>query len=157
MMLMNSKSRQYLIQEQVQGAKIIKQSNIETLSMGYIICSPGGKAGEVGKVELIQPHETDLISAYTLCAEFFNFDILYLEAGSGADTPVSPNIIQAARQSSDKLIIIVGGGIRNGKTAKIAVDAGADWIVTGNFSEEFEDNNVLQTKLKSLIQTMKSS
>jgi heptaprenylglyceryl phosphate synthase len=32
--------------------------------------------------------------------------------------------------------LIVGGGIRNGSSAKAAVEAGADIVVTGNLVEE---------------------
>ena len=107
--------------------------------MGYVICAPGGKAGEVGQVNLLQSDDTDLIAAYSMCAEAYNFSILYLEAGSGAHTPVNPNLIRAARAATDNLVLIVGGGIRDGDAARKAVEAGADWIVTGNLCEEFID------------------
>ena len=155
MMLMNSKSPRYLIEEQVAGSLYIKKTGISPLPMGYIICEPGGKAGEVGKADLILSSETERIAAYATTAEYYGFKIIYLEAGSGAETPVSPELIKAARKSCD-LTIIVGGGIRDGETAKIASDAGADWVITGNLTESFDDANALQNVLMEFISTMNS-
>ncbi len=155
MMLMNSKSPRYLIEEQVAGSLYIKKAGISPLPMGYIICEPGGKAGEVGKADLILSSETERIAAYATTAEYYGFKIIYLEAGSGAKTPVSPELIKAARKSCD-LTIIVGGGIRDGETAKIASDAGADWVITGNLTESFDDANALQNVLMEFILTMNS-
>lgn len=156
MMLMNSTNPEFLIGEQVRGAPYIRKTGVEPMGMGYIVCAPGGKAGEVGEAKLIETHQTDLVAAYAMCAESYGFSILYLEAGSGAHTPVNQTLIQAAKNASDKLVLLVGGGIRNGATAKLAVDAGADWVVTGNLCEEFTDAHELQTTLQSFISEMKS-
>ena len=155
MMLMNSTSTKFLIEEQLIGAPAIKSSNVTPISMGYIVCEPGGKVGEVGEAKLIKSDEIDLISSYAICAESYGFSLLYLEAGSGANNPVSPELIKAARESCN-LTIIVGGGIRDGSTAKLAIDAGADWIVTGNLCEEFADAHELQATLQTFIAEMNS-
>jgi phosphoglycerol geranylgeranyltransferase len=155
MMLMNSTSSRYLIEEQVAGAPYIERSNIEPLPMGYLVCSPGGKVGEVGKAKLIQKDETERIQAYALTAEYYGFKLLYLEAGSGASEPVNPDLIKSARDACE-LTIIVGGGIRDGQTAKKAVSAGADWIITGNIAEEYDDSDELQKVLTQFIEEMNS-
>ena len=155
MMLMNSTSTKFLIEEQLIGAPAIKSANVTPISMGYIVCEPGGKVGDVGEAKLIKSDEIDLISSYAICAESYGFSLLYLEAGSGANNPVSPELIKAARESCN-LTIIVGGGIRDGSTAKLAIDAGADWIVTGNLCEEFADAHELQATLQTFIAEMNS-
>ena len=48
MVLMNSTDQRFLIGEQVKGAPFVKEAGIEPVSMGYLICEPGGKAGQVG-------------------------------------------------------------------------------------------------------------
>ena len=53
MMLMNSTTPRFLIEEQVEGAPYIRQAGIVPLPMGYVICAPGGRAGEVGQAKLI--------------------------------------------------------------------------------------------------------
>ena len=49
---------------------------------------------------------------------------------------------------------IVGGGIRDAEAARKAADAGADWIVTGNLTEEFDDASKLQEILTTLINSI---
>ena len=75
---------------------------------------------------------------------------IYLEAGSGVASPVSKDLIQSVAEIQD-LTLIVGGGIRNAKSAAIAAVAGADWIVTGSITEDLLDNNQLRQLLKELI------
>lgn len=155
MMLMNSGSTKFLIEEQLIGAPAIKSANVTPISMGYVVCDPGGKVGEVGKANLIKANQIELMKSYAICAEYYGFSLLYLEAGSGSSNPVSPHLIKAARESCD-LTLIVGGGIRDGETARLAVEAGADWIVTGNLAEEFTDVHELQTTLEIFITEMQS-
>jgi len=155
MMLMNSTDPKFLIGEQVKGAPFVRKAGIEPVPMGYLICEPGGKAGQVGKADLIKPDETDRVAAYAMAAECLGFRIFYLEAGSGAENPVSPKLIKAAREACN-LPIIVGGGIRDGLTAKEATQAGADWIITGNLTEDFDDAGKLQAVLTDLINHIKS-
>ncbi len=56
---------------------------------------------------------------------------LYLEAGSGANEPISAETIQLVRKFYDG-IMIVGGGITTGEAAGKAARAGADVLVVGN-------------------------
>jgi phosphoglycerol geranylgeranyltransferase len=60
---------------------------------------------------------------------------IYLEAGSGAKDHIPLEMIKLVK-SQINVILIVGGGIRDGKTARAVVDAGADIIVTGTLAEE---------------------
>lgn len=155
MMLMNSTNPRFLIEEQVAGAPFIAKAGIVPIPMGYVICSPGGKAGEVGQANLIQPTEVERVSAYAMTAQAYGFKMFYLEAGSGAQTPVNPELIRVARNSCD-LTLVVGGGIRDGATARKAAEAGADWVITGNLSEGFEDVSELQRALTHFIDEMNS-
>ena len=155
MMLMNSTTPQFLIEEQLAGAPYIREAGVETLPMGYVVCAPGGRVGEVGAANLLKADQTDRASAYAMTAQSYGFEILYLEAGSGADTPVSSELIQAARGSCD-LTLFVGGGIRDGDTARKAAQAGADWIITGNLTESFDDADELQSVLSEFITVMNS-
>ena len=155
MMLMNSTSPRFLIEEQVAGAPFIHEANITPLPMGYVICAPGGRAGQVGQAKLIESGETERVSAYAMAAESYGFGLFYLEAGSGARHPVESDLIRAARDACD-LTLVVGGGIRDGATAKRAAEAGADWIITGNLAEDFDDADELQRVLSEFITEMNS-
>ena len=155
MMLMNSTSPRFLIEEQVAGAPFIARAGVEPIPMGYLICAPGGKAGEVGQANLIQPSESERVAAYAMAAQAYGFRMFYLEAGSGAETPVSPHLIRTARESCD-LTLVVGGGIRDGETARAAAKAGADWVITGNLAEDYDNVTELQRVLSEFIEDMNS-
>lgn len=153
MMLMNSRSRRFLIEEQLAGAPLIDQYGINPISTGYIVCAPGGKVGEVGDADLIQSNDSKAVSAYCKTAEMYGFSTIYLEAGSGASNPVHIELIQAAKASS-KCTLIVGGGIRTSEQLLAAANAGADYIVTGTITEEHDSLESLREQLHSLISVL---
>jgi phosphoglycerol geranylgeranyltransferase len=106
--------------------------------MGYIVVSMSKTPTTVEKVaSLDRIGETDIEKAvnYALAAKYLNLQCIYLEAGSGAEKPVPNEMIKAVRKEVN-IPIIVGGGIRDGKTAREKTDAGADIIVNGSVSEE---------------------
>ncbi len=152
MMLMNSRQRKYLIEEQLTGSSFINNTNLEPLPTGYLVFSPGGKVGEVGDAELIREGQEELVNSYALTANMYGFKLLYLEAGSGANKPINPRLIKAANH--DELTIIVGGGIRTAEQAKAAMEAGANWIVTGTIAEEANNSKQLQSTLKAIIEAI---
>ena len=149
MMLMNSTDRRFLIGEQLRGAPYLDKFGVDALPTGYLVCHPGGKVGEVGSADLLMPSDAGLVKAYSLTAAMYGFSLLYLEAGSGADHPVNPELIASAR-TTEGLTIIVGGGIRTPEQAKLAADAGADWIVTGTLTEDAADLEDLANKISGI-------
>lgn len=153
MMLMNSNTRRFLVGEQVRGAPYIENFGIEALPTGYLVCAPGGRVGEVGEAELIQPSDADLVYSYALTARMFGFHLLYLEAGSGAETQVHPDLIESAR-TVDNLTLVVGGGIRTPEQALLAAQAGADWIVTGTLTEDAADLQELRQRIGGIISAL---
>ena len=153
MMLMNSTSRRFLIEEQLSGAPYIAKAGLQTIPTGYIVCAPGGAVGEVGQANLIHSEDTDLVSAYCQTAEMYGFSTVYLEAGSGASSPVSMDLIKSARASM-QCTLIIGGGIRTPEQMKAAAEAGADYIVTGTITEEYDDLQLLKERLQSLINAL---
>ncbi len=153
MMLMNSSIRRFLVGEQIRGAPYLEKFGVEALPTGYLVCAPGGRVGEVGQAELIQPDHTEEVYSYALTAKMFGFKILYLEAGSGAETQVHPRLIESAR-SVEQLTLIVGGGIRTPEQATIAAKAGADWVVTGTLTEDAADLAELRTRISGIISAL---
>ena len=150
MMLMNSTEPRFLISEQVRGAPFIDQFGIDTVPTGYLVMAPGGEVGRVGKADLVQANEPERVRANALTASMYGFHLLYLEAGSGADSPVNPDLIHAAR-SVEGLTVMVGGGLRDGDAVRRAVEAGADWVVTGTLIEETEDTTALVQALDDVL------
>ncbi len=60
---------------------------------------------------------------------------MYLDAGSGARTPVSESMIEAV-SGAVSVPLIVGGGIRTPEKAAANLRAGADLLVVGNAIEK---------------------
>lgn len=152
MSLLNSTNPYWIIGAQVLGAPMIKKFGIETISMGYLVVEPGGTVGWVGDAKLIPRGKPDIAVAYAMAAEFYGMKLFYLEAGSGADQHVPLEMITKVKKSID-LILVVGGGIRNGETARKIVEAGADIIVTGTV---LENNSKVEDKIKELVDGINS-
>lgn len=139
MSLLNSRSASYIVENQVLGAPLVMRYNLEPLPMAYIIVEPGGTVGWVGDARIIPRKKPEIASAYALAAKYLGMRIVYLEAGSGAETPVPLDMIRAVKHVLGEAILVVGGGIRSGATAAEVVKAGADLIVTGTAVERSED------------------
>jgi phosphoglycerol geranylgeranyltransferase len=137
MMLLNSEESRYHGAEQAKGAILIKKWNIQPISTGYIVISTSKKPTTIERyVKLDKINRDDIEKAvnYALYAEMSGLSCVYFDAGSGAEKPVSNKMIKAIRDSIT-IPIIVGGGIRDGKTAREKIDAGADIIVNGTIVE----------------------
>lgn len=151
MSLLNSRNPKFLLGEQMKAAALIKKSGLEPISMGYIIVEPGMRAGMVGEAELIKRDDIKSAIGYSVAGELLGMKLIYLEAGSGAPEPVPPQLIKGVSQAID-IPLIVGGGIRTPETAKAAIDAGADIIVTGSIVEE---EGVSET-FRKIVRTIKA-
>ena len=138
MKLLNSKEDKYQISEQVRGAPLVKKWKITPIPMGYIVISTSKKPTTIEKnvkLHRIQIDDIKKAVGYSIYAEMTGMSCIYLEAGSDAEQPI-PNEMLKAIRSEIKIPIIVGGGIKNARTAKEKVDAGADIIVNGTATEE---------------------
>ena len=143
MSMVNSTDVRMVIGEQVKGSLYVKKLGIEPISMGYVIIEPGMKVGEVGNANVVKRDDLQTAAAYALTAEYFGMNFVYLEAGSGADRPVPPEMIAAVKKMIS-VPLIIGGGIRTAKDAEAARKAGADAIVTGTFIERCSDSSILK-------------
>jgi phosphoglycerol geranylgeranyltransferase len=112
--------------------------------------APGGEVGRVGKADLVEADEAERVKANALTASMYGFRLLYLEAGSGANAPVNPDLIRAARDVPG-LTLMVGGGLRDGAAVSRAIEAGADWVVTGTLIEETADSTALVQALDDVL------
>ncbi len=149
MTMLNSRSIQHLIREQMKGAPIVREIGIEPISMGYLIVEPGMKVGEVGEAELVRRDDNETAVAYGLTAEYLGMSLFYVEAGSGAPEPVPAEMISSIK-SAVSLPLIVGGGIRTAEAAAMVKNAGADVIVTGTVVENGEFGSVLERIIRAV-------
>lgn len=151
MSLLNSADVNYVIEEPVKGVPLIKAYGIEPISMAYLMFESGKTCTSqyVGRAKLIPNDKPEIALSYALAAQFFGMKLVYLEAGSGALCPVSNEVIREIRKNLE-IPVIVGGGIRDKKTALEKLNAGADIIVTGTINEGNRE------KLREIINTIKT-
>ena len=135
--LISGRNANFLIGEQVKAAPLIHRCGIEAISTGYMLID-GGTATSVEVMSGTAPlprDKLDIAWAHALAAEYLGMKFIYLEAGSGAKIPVPEELIGAVRKHVT-IPIIVGGGITTPELAVAKVNAGADFIVTGNVIEQ---------------------
>ena len=151
MSLLNSRSPSYLIENQALGAPLVLRYGLEPIPMAYIIIEPGGTVGYVGDARLIPRKKPELAAAYALAAKFMGMRLVYLEAGSGADAPVPLGMVSLVKKLLGDVLLIVGGGIRDGAAAAELSAAGADLIVTGTAVEKSQDVKGFVSQITSAI------
>jgi len=139
MSLLNSRTPAYIVENQALGAPIVLRYGLEPIPMAYIIIEPGGTVGFVGDARLIPRKKPELAVAYALAAKYMGMRLVYLEAGSGADSPVPVPMVAAVKKAIGNTLLIVGGGIRSKEAAVELVAAGADLLVTGTAVERSSD------------------
>lgn len=133
--LLNSENPYFISQAQTLGAPSVLKFGLEPLPTAYLVIGEGTSAWFVGSARGIPFDKPNIAAAYALAAQFLGMRFVYLEAGSGAKTSVKPEMIKTVRKSFDGFLI-VGGGIKDAKTAKNIVKAGADAVVIGTFLEK---------------------
>ena len=133
--LMNSENPYFITQAQALAAPSVLKFGLEPLPTAYLVIGDGTTAWFVGAARGIPFEKPKIAAAYALAAQFFGMRFVYLEAGSGAKSSVTPEMIQTVRRAFNGFLI-VGGGIKDVKTAQSLVKAGADALVIGTFLEK---------------------
>lgn len=134
--LLSGRNPDYLIEYQVQAAPILKKTNLEVISTGYILIESGNETAvaRVSKTKPLSRKNPDLVLATALAGEMLGNQFIYLEAGSGAKQPVPTEMIELIAQNIE-IPVIVGGGIVDLHGIQKAYKAGADLVVIGTAFE----------------------
>ena len=138
--LLNARTPDVLIQPHIHIAQQVLQSGIETIPMGYILIDGDRKSSvEIATrcIPIPQNNIREIVST-AIAGQLLGKQLIYLEAGSGAKTPISAEIIRAVRAQLS-VPLIVGGGITTPEAMLHAFEAGADIVVIGNYFEQNPD------------------
>lgn len=135
MSLLNSRNLDLVIRTHARAAPAVRAMGLEPIPMGYLVIAPGMRVGEVGQVDPVPREDFAGAAGYALAAQFLGMRFVYLEAGSGAPSPVPVDLVRAVRKVLE-IPLIVGGGIRTGAEARDLLAAGANVLVTGTITEE---------------------
>jgi putative glycerol-1-phosphate prenyltransferase len=135
--LISGRNPHLLIGEQVKAAPAIKEFGLEPIPTGYLIIESGGTTSVqfMSNTQPIPRNKPDIAKAHALAAEYLGMKFVFLEAGSGADSPVPDNIVHEVKDFIS-IPIIVGGGVKDPDVAHNKVKNGASFVVIGNFLEE---------------------
>jgi phosphoglycerol geranylgeranyltransferase len=135
--LISGRNAELLIGQHVISAPFLKMSPLEIISTGYMLID-GGVATAVQYMSNTSPipaHKDDIAVCTALAGELLGLKMIYLEAGSGAQNPVSERMIEAV-SGAISVPLLVGGGIRTPEKVAANFRAGADLIVVGNALEK---------------------
>lgn len=135
--LISGRNAELLIGQHVVSAPYLKLSPLEIISTGYMLID-GGVPTTVSYMSNTNPipaDKEDIAVCTAMAGEMLGLKMLFMDAGSGAKTPISGNMIEAVSRFID-IPLIVGGGIRTPEKAYQNVCAGADMIVVGNAIEK---------------------
>lgn len=135
--LVSGRNAELLIGQQVVSAPIVKASGLEVLSTGYILVD-GGVPTTVSYMSHSAPvprNKPDIALCTAWAAELMGQSIIYMDAGSGAEYPISTEMIRKV-SSNIEIPLIVGGGIKDVQGVRDAFEAGAQVVVVGNAIEK---------------------
>lgn len=135
--LVSGRNADLLIGQHVLSAPLVKQSGLEVLPTGYMVIDGGAPTtvSYISNASPIPANKKEIAQCTAMAAEMLGMKLIYLDAGSGARTPVSEEMIEAVA-TQIAVPLIVGGGITDAVKAAAACRAGADLVVVGNAIEK---------------------
>jgi len=149
--LISGRNPQYLIDEHVKSAPVIRSLGLEVIPTAYILLDGGVRSSVevISNTSPIPMNKKDIILAHALAGEYLGNKLIFLEAGSGAKHYAACEIISFL---SSQLItpIVVGGGVNTPDAAQKLVSSGAGYIVTGTQVEKIPLREEMQIFTKAV-------
>jgi phosphoglycerol geranylgeranyltransferase len=135
--LISGRNPELLIGKHVVAAPYLKASNLEIIPTGYILVDGGNRTtvAYMSNTSPIPADKNEITVCTALAGELLGMQVIYLDAGSGAQKPVPASMITQVKKHIS-VPLVVGGGICTPEQAQTACRAGADIIVTGNAIEK---------------------
>jgi putative glycerol-1-phosphate prenyltransferase len=135
--LISGRNPELLIGQHVVAAPIIRNTRLEVIPTGYLLIGSGRttSVAYISNTTPIPDDKSSLAACTAMAGEMLGLQLMYLDAGSGAEKEISARMISAVRKAV-RVPLIVGGGINTAQKARTALEAGADMIVIGNALEK---------------------
>lgn len=134
--LLSGTNPEYLIGQHIKAVSALRGNDLTAIPTGYLLID-GGNESAVARVTKTNPmpqRDIQKIVDTAKAGELLGMKLIYLEAGSGAKTPVSEAIITAVKNELN-IPLIVGGGIKTETQKQAAYQAGATMVVMGTVFE----------------------
>jgi putative glycerol-1-phosphate prenyltransferase len=112
---------------------------MEIIPTGYLLID-GHHLSSVEYISNTRPipaNKAEIVVATALAGEQLGLKLIYLEAGSGADTRITEEVVAQVKQNIS-IPLIVGGGIRTPEDIRQLYKAGANCVVVGTAVEQDE-------------------
>ncbi|RKS99198.1 geranylgeranylglyceryl/heptaprenylglyceryl phosphate synthase [Flavobacterium sp. 123] len=134
--LISGRNSDFLIEHQVKAAPILKQTQLEIISTGYILIESGSKTAveRISKTKPINRDNLNLVLSTAQAGEMLGNKLIYLEAGSGAKQAVPLEMIEKVSENIE-IPLLIGGGIIDLQGIQNAYKAGADLVIIGTAFE----------------------
>ena len=135
--LISGRNPELLIGQHVISAPFVKQSGLEIMPTGYMVIDGGAPTtvSYISNASPIPADKNEIAMCTAMAGEMLGMKLIYMDAGSGAKTAITENMIQKVSVHIEAPLI-VGGGITNSEKAYLNCKAGADIIVVGNAIEK---------------------
>ena len=134
--LISGRNPELLIGKHVEAAPTIARHDLEAVPTGYMLIGdpPLTAAAYMSHSLPIPSAKPDLAVATALAGQMLGLRCLYLDAGSGAGSPIPVDTIRAVAEAVH-VPLIVGGGLNSQEDLNRAWDAGATCVVVGSAVE----------------------
>ncbi len=134
--LISGRNPEMLIGNHVIAAPHVKNAGLEVIPAGYILVESGKLTSVVymSNTTPIPNDKTDIAICTAMAGEMLGHKLIYMDAGSGAQKSISNDMVRQVK-ANISIPLVVGGGIRDAKTAEGLWEAGADILVLGNIAE----------------------
>ncbi|MFN8844438.1 MAG: geranylgeranylglyceryl/heptaprenylglyceryl phosphate synthase, partial [Chryseotalea sp.] len=119
--LISGRNPELLIGQHVIAAPILKNTKLEVIPTGYMLIN-SGKITSVAYMSNTTPlpeEKYSLAACTAMAGEMLGLRMMYLDAGSGAERPISAKMINSVRKSIE-CPLLVGGGINSAHKALTA-------------------------------------
>jgi phosphoglycerol geranylgeranyltransferase len=150
--LISGRNAEMLIGKHVLAAPFLKTCRFDILPTGYMLIENGHSTAVsyMSGTTPIPSGQDDIAICTAIAGELLGLHLIYMDAGSGAENPIRPEMISKVK-SNINIPLVIGGGIRSAQHAKDAALAGADIVVAGN---AIEKNPSLVFELASAIHSL---
>jgi phosphoglycerol geranylgeranyltransferase len=135
--LISGRNPELLIGQHVISAPFVKKSGLEIIPTGYMVIDGGAPTtvSYISNASPIPADKNEIAMCTAMAGEMLGMKLIYMDAGSGAQRPITEKMIQFVSQHIEAPLI-VGGGITTPEKAYLNCKAGADVIVVGNAIEK---------------------
>lgn len=135
--LISGRNPELLIGQHVISAPFVKQSGLEIISTGYMVIDGGAPTtvSYISNATPIPSNKNEIAMCTAMAGEMLGMKLVYMDAGSGAERPITEAMIAGVADAIE-IPLVVGGGITDPEKAYLNCKAGADVIVVGNAIEK---------------------